>query len=477
MSSKIDSTNTLETVKIKSTTVWSIESSRKALTKLILKWAKAKEISDDFLKVHQDRFLTTLYQAKIEKSEEADILLDGIKQDIVGGNQVYGDKLWGYKKGAFIVCPNNKFILQSVLLRNILVLTGASKTPAQFSDKDLNESSDQNSFWSGFFSELYSTNPLKRIAPIQKKTTQYAAGVACMRLELYNLIRKESKHIGGQYWADVDFSVIGNPNKKEKKYLHIFLSTYVNGTLLSKTLSQLIAEYYASNKGAIVKRVALGSFLKDAKAVVALFNKHKVEKVAIGKGKKTKQVTRKVIIKPTKPSRLATIFALERNSISELCESAWSNLESAMVEFDKTQPLLRNYESFAKRAKELIKEQWDVKQITLNASKFRNGALDIDKDASASKKILEMRKITSTIELPSKQIYKDVETLYVNLFAKLKIKDGEGFNVVSLISFIKGKDMNKRFPITYKLIENLLEIGPPSNNVAKKELNSESLNL
>lgn len=299
-----------EDVKVTKTTGWSLDASRKAIIKLVDKWRIAREIPDDFVKKHLETFISVLYQAQVKDMDTAKVLLDGLKQDLVGGSQTSDNKLWGFKEGAYAILCSNKCLLSSVLIRNILKLTALSKTPVTWSDKDLIENSDQNNFWSGFFSELYSVGPLKRITPITNKTSMYATGVACMRYEIYNLIRKDSKQIGSQYWYPVDTSVSGDPIKKTKKYLSIFLGTYAGSALLSKLITQCLIRYHATYKEQIGKRVVFASFLKDAKATVALFNRYKVEKEK-GKGKKGKTTERRVIIKPTKPSRLATILAVE----------------------------------------------------------------------------------------------------------------------------------------------------------------------
>lgn len=458
MSSKDISEKTLETVTISKTSKWSMESESKQLNKFLKKWIKLREVSDEFCKIHYETLLSTLYISRIVKEDDALNMLDYLKKDLVGGNQSLDNKLWGFREKLFIVLPNNKNIITSALLRNLLKLAAMTKTPAQFSDKDLIESSDQNSFWSGFFSELYSTSPIKRIAPITDKTSAYANGVSAMRFELYNTIRKTASHIKGCYWTDADYSISGNPTKKTKKYLAIFLGTYVNGSLLGRTIGLLIESYFKALKDAIVKRFDFPSFLKDGKSTLALLNRYKIEKVAVGKGKKSKTSSKKLIIKPTKPSRLATILACERASISELSESAWINLEEHKKEFDKTLPLKRNYDSFVSRAKELIDEQWAVKQIVLNASKVRQGALDLPKETSANKKILELRKITSSEEVPRKELLKDFTALYVTLFAKLKIIDDKGFTVPDLEDFYSSQFLKKRYPITHKLIEEFLTI-------------------
>jgi hypothetical protein len=456
--SKNDSKNPQELVKIEKTTTWSLQSKVKALSVLYKQWAKERDLPDNFVKKHQESMIVTLYMASIVKSDDAFILLDSLKQDIVGGSQTSETKLWGLKLKAYIILPNNKTVLTSALLRNILKLAGMTQTPAQFSDKDLIENSDQNQFWSGFFSELYSVSPLKKISAITDKTTMYAAGVACMRYELYNMIRKDTENIKGQYWNDIDLSVSGDPKKKSKKYLHTIFSTYSNGPILSRTIGQLLNTYYSALKEQIAKRMVLGSFLKEGVQTLAMLNKHKVEKIAVGKGKKTKTVTKRVVIKPTKPSRLATILAVERNSITELCESAWENLEALRKDFDKTLPLKRNYDSFTKRAKELIDEQWNIKQIVLNSSKSRQGALDSDEKWSTAKKIQEMRKLTSSVELVNNSVIKDIETLYITLFSKLKLVNEEKFTIATLKDFISSEKLNKQYPITAKLMRDVLEI-------------------
>jgi len=468
--------NESQNVKIEKTTTWSLQSKMKSLNKLINAWIKDKEIPDDFAKKHMEAFVTTLYMSGIDKADEAKSFLDSIRSDIVGGSQTSETKLWGFKLKSYIILPSNKTLLTSALLRNVLRLAGMTQTPPQYSDKDLTENSDQNSFWIGFFSELYSVSPLKKISPITEKTTMYAAGVACMRFELYNLIRKDAEQIKGQYWTEVDYSVSGDPKKKTKKYLHTLLSTYANGSLLSRTLSQLVSVYYNSFREQIAKRVVFQSFLKDGVQTLAMLNKHKVEKIATGKGKKTKTVTKRVVIKPTKPSRLATILALERNSITELCESAWENLEALRKDFDKTLPLKRNYDAFTKRAKELIDEQWNMKQIVLNASKTRQGALDSDEKWSTAKKIQEMRKLTSTVEIMNESILKDIETLYVTLFSKLKLTNEEKFTIASINDFVSSKALQKRFPITHKLMVDSIEFKSKLKpKVSAKDEKSEKL--
>jgi len=200
-------------------------------------------------------------------------------------------------------------------------------------------------------------------------------------------------------------------------------------------------------------------------------NRHKITKVTIGKGRKSRIINKKSIIKPTKPSRLATVWALERSSVSELAESSWNKIEIEKRAFDKKAPLTRDYNSFIDKMKVLVKEQWDVKQIVLNASKFRQGALSFEKGTPVSKKILEMRKASSLIEVVSERLVEEFKQFYITLFSKLSIKDAKGFTIASLTDFTQCTSLKKAYPITYNLC---IEFAKKESSILeKKELDEE----
>lgn len=427
--------------------------------KLLTSWIGDNQQRSLFVKqnsISVQFFLSNLI-AKGVKEDALKLALDNLYGDSHGTMQIISKRLWASSEKIGLCLPDTDTLLYtSPLLRNLIRLAGLKNLTLAISKEDsYTETVDQGEFWKGFFNELYSDNTIKRIAPISKKSTMYAAGISCMRLELFNLIKLESK-IKGTYFTSIDPSVIGSSVKPvSKKFLTSVASGYKNSNELLKTLSFLIGSYFKTKKESIYKRFDWKSFLLTSSQVLSKINRVKSVKIAKGRKGRSRQTTVKKVIRATKPSRLATVMAVERNYVSELFESSWTELEHIKAVFDKTMPLKRNYDDFIKKVRSIIKKEWEVKQAVLNFTKPRIAWMltEDEMNKSQNERLATVRNYCNNETEISKDNIEVINYLLTKAFAYLKLKDDKGFSIASVTDFLSAKKLSRKYPHTKQMCE------------------------
>jgi hypothetical protein len=138
--------------------------------------------------------------------------------------------------------------------------------------------------------------------------------------------------------------------------------------LISDLLKNLAAHVYKTRRIQVKQKIDASLFTAFPEFVHMFERRARVEsKVSRGRKIKSSYST----IKATKPSTLTTVAPWERDAVQELYDSPWHDLSELEKEFNKTQPLERDYNALSVKLTNIINAQWSNKQILLRKTNHR----------------------------------------------------------------------------------------------------------
>jgi hypothetical protein len=412
--------------------------------------------------------IEALYYALINQKVKDDVVKNSIaklvsKMDYTnstGGHGKYPS--WHIRPKKGIILPKNYTDhLVEPLMLNMVVLAAQFGLPpiVTENEKEIYKVEESiSSFYDAFFSEIrLSTTKIVNIAEITNKTTPYQNGVSCARWEIVKYLLNKYK-INQKYWKRPHESVCGSTNKKSRKYLSIIANGIVETKCFSKSLQSLITAYIQRFEQSFEERVDMKKFVSSGSDISSLTSRRVKKEIKLSKGKST---TILKVIKPTKPSQLATVLALERASLTELLEGAWTIHNQAIKKFDRMDVKARKYEDLYKDLKRISDEQWSYKDIVLNASKYRiTSYIDTKKYTKKTEQLAELRKITSTaVDIMNRENAEDSLILFNTILSKVPVKDSKGFQVTDCKAFVSlTDDLKGKYPITCKLLSAVVQV-------------------
>jgi hypothetical protein len=304
-------------------------------------------------------------------------------------------------KGVIGLPQNLEAVTSDLFIRKVLQINleiGIQVEPTPGNYVPLESTADDD-FWSGFFSELMSKTLVERVH--FSKTSQFVNGKACARYELIKgLVPSDN-----QSWIrHVHKEIIGT--KAVKPLLErMAAKRYKTETESTEILAFLrdLAHLVSGVPGYGITKINFLKFFDRFEELFAACKRRK--KVTDRKSKKKKETL--TTVNATRPSLLKSVLPYEKLAVQEIWEEPWQQLEQLRASYEAADPRNINRSDLMTRLRTIITKQWSCKGKVQAQTKHR-----IVK-ASHNSNLRE--DLTATQAVTSKIVTEDLYIEYITL--------------------------------------------------------------
>jgi hypothetical protein len=316
-----------------------------------------------------------------------------------------------------------------------------------------------SSLFMGYISELLSNQTIAKVS--YTKTSYYQLGRALARAKLLQFVATDC-NIPLKYFQIPGRFLGGTTEFQDPESIRT-LKTLLSGDVerIDDLLKNLAAHVWKTQCEQVKSKID-ESLLMAFPEFVHMHERR--ARVQSKKGRGGRVITTFSTIKPTKPSTLSTVAPWEKESVQELWDSPWDELQSLEKEYINTPPLDRKYAELSNKLTSIINDMWQHKQIMLRKTQHRLVLSKLSDQTPLWQRLNATRANLSES--------KSIDTCDVEiLFRTISVYDilPSGFTTLedglktSWVTALKEGHLTARYPQTSRLIRRYDDIiSPPS---------------